>query len=59
MMGNVVFVVEYKGELDEIFTRSGKAKAYIDNELKRLPHLTAMDFHTELWELDTMEDCDG
>jgi len=59
MMGNVVFVVEYRGELDEIFTRSGKAKAYIDKELKRLPHLTAEDFHTELWELDTMEDCDG
>ena len=58
-MGNVVFVVKYKGQLDEIFTRRCKAEAYIDKELKRLPHLIAMDFHTELRELDTMEDCDG
>ena len=58
-MGNVVFVVEYRGELDEIFTRRCKAETYIDKELKRLPRLTAPDFHIELWELDTTEDSDG
>tara|TARA_B110000037_G_scaffold56393_1_gene68911 strand:- start:225 stop:407 length:183 start_codon:yes stop_codon:yes gene_type:complete len=60
MMGNVVFVVStVTGELDEIFTRRCKAEAYIDKELKRLPHLIAMDYHIDVYELDTMEDCDG
>jgi hypothetical protein len=59
MMGNVVFVVSYEREPDEVFTRRCKAEAYIDKELKRLPHLYPCYFHIEMYELDPTEWCDG
>ena len=59
MMGNVVFVVSYEREPDEVFTRRCKAEAYIDKELKRLPHLYGCYFHIDEYELDTTEGSDG
>ena len=58
-MGNVVFVVSYEREPDEVFTRRCKAEAYIDKELKRLSHLYPCYFHTEMYELDPTEGSDG
>ena len=55
MMGNIVFVVSYEREPEEVFTRRCKAEAYIDKELKRLPHRCPNIFHIDVYELDPTE----
>ena len=58
-MGNIVFVVSYEGDVDEVFTRRCKSEAYIDKELAINPNLSAWNFHTEMYELDPTESSDG
>ena len=55
MMGNIVFVVSYEREPEEVFTRRCKAEAYIDKELAINLNLTAQAFHIDVYELDPME----
>ena len=59
MMGNVVFVVSYEGDVDEVFTRRCKAEAYIDKELKINSFIHAHEFHIDVYELDPTEGSDG
>lgn len=54
-MGNIVFVVSYEGEVDEVFTRRCKAEAYIDKELAINPNLYPNIFHIDVYELDPTE----
>ena len=53
-MGNIVFVVSYEGDVDEVFTRRCKAEAYIDREVATT-NLTAQAFHIDVYELDPTE----
>ena len=55
MMGNIVFVVSYEGEVDEVFTRRCKAEAYMDKELAINPNLYPCYFHIDVYELDPTE----
>ena len=58
-MGNVVFVVSYEGEVDEVFTRRCKAEAYIDKELAINPNLYPNIYHIDVYELDPTEGSDA
>tara|TARA_R100000541_G_scaffold7593_3_gene15224 strand:- start:4485 stop:4661 length:177 start_codon:yes stop_codon:yes gene_type:complete len=54
MMGNIVFVVSYNEEVDEVFTRRCKAEAYIEKESAINPAL-GQGFHIDVYELDPEE----